>query len=156
LDVSNNICFYPAPYIVTYFNSNSTCYIIWLIMIWTKENITEYMKEKQLYICYKKESKAWRTLAQNRTFWKIFKGIWDKLWYKKEVVRTNILTALFWTYEVYMFWERHLIPNKVSTTELSKEEWIQVIDWALEYAKKIDAWIEITSAEVTNLYESYN
>jgi len=55
-----------------------------------------------------------------------------------------------------MFWKVHLIANKSSTTELSKEEWIQVIDWALEYAKKINAWIEITPRDIQNLYESYN
>ena len=128
-------------------------------MIWNKEQIIEFVnnwKEEQIYICEKKESKPWRTLAQNRTFWKIFKGIWDKLWYSKEIVKTNILTALFWTYQVQMFWKVHLIANKSSTTELSKEEWIQVIDWALEYAKKINAWIEITPRDIQNLYESYN
>ena len=113
-------------------------------------------KEWQIYICVKEESKEGRTLQQNKTFWKIFKGIGDKLWYSKEVVRTNILTALFWTYEVTMFWSTHLIANKSSTATLTKEEWIQVIDWALAYATKIDAWITITSAEVDSLYKSYN
>lgn len=119
-------------------------------------NYLDKWKEGQIYICVKEESKEWRTLAQNRTYWKIFKGIGDKLWYSKEVVRTNILTALFWTYEVKMFWEVHLVPNKTSTTELSKDEAKQVIDASLEYAKKIDAGIEITPREVQSLYESYN
>lgn len=121
--------------------------------------LIEYLqtqKEDINWVCEKSTTKAGRNLAQNRTFWKIFKGIWDKLWYSKEVVRTNILTALFWTYEVQMFWVTHLIPNKTSTTELDKQEWIQVIDWALEYAKKIDAWIEITSRDIQDLINSYN
>jgi len=128
-------------------------------MIWTKKEIIaklEEAREWELYILEKKETKAWRTLQQNKTYWKIFKGIWDKLWYSKEVVRSNVLTALFWTYQVLMFWEIHKLPKKSSTTELSKQEAIQVIDWALEYAKKIDAWIEITPREVQNLYDSYN
>ena len=114
----------------------------------TQEDNIEWIYEK-------KESKAWRSLAQNRTYWKIFKAIWDKLWYKKETVRTNILTALFWTYECRMFWEIHLVPNKTSTTELDKEEAIQVIDWALWYAQKIWAWIEITPREIQDLYNNY-
>ncbi len=128
-------------------------------MKWTKEVIQDYMdnwKEEQEYIIEKATTKPWRSLQQNKTFWKIFKGIGDKLWYSKEVVRTNILTAIFWTYETQMFWETHLIANKTSTATLTKEEWIQVIDWALAYAKKIDAGIEITSAEVDSLYKSYN
>jgi len=115
----------------------------------------EWQDEDIEWIIQKKNTKQGRTLAQNRTFWKIFKGIWDKLWYSKEVVRTNILTALFWTYEVQMFWTTHLIANKSSTTELSKEEAIQVIDWALEYAKKINAWIKITPKDIISLYETY-
>ena len=128
-------------------------------MKWTQEVINEYMdnwKPEQEYICEKISTKAGRTLSQNSTFWKIFKGIGDKLWYSKEVVRTNILTALFWTYEVQMFWSTHLIANKTSTATLTKEEWIHVIDWALAYATKIDAWIVITSREIKSLYESYN
>ena len=120
--------------------------------------LIEYLqtqKEDIEWVVNKKKTKAWRTLQQNKTYWKIFKGIWDKLWYSKEVVRTNILTALFWTYEVQMFWSTHLIPNKSSTTELDKQEAIQLIDGALEYAKKIDAWIEITSREVQDLYNTY-
>lgn len=127
-------------------------------MIWTKETllpILESAEEELLWILEKKETKAGRTLAQNRTYWKIFKGIGDKLGYPKEVVKRNILIALFWTYECQMFWEVHLIPNKSSTTELDKTEAIQVIDWALEYAKKIDAGITITPKEITSLYESY-
>lgn len=123
------------------------------------EQVLEYLdkqKETQeiIVLISKKETQEMRTLAQNRTFWKIFKGIWDKLGYTKETVRTNILTALFWTYECKMFWEVHLVPNKTSTTELSKEEAIQVIDWALEYAKKIDAGIEITPREIQSLYDT--
>ena len=116
----------------------------------------ENWKEEQEYIIEKSTTKPWRSLQQNKTFWKIFKGIGDKLWYSKEVVRTNILTALFWTYEVQMFWSTHLIANKSSTATLTKEEWIQVIDWALAYATKIDAWITITSIEVQSLYDSFN
>jgi len=123
----------------------------------TKELITYLLTQDDdiEWIYEKKKSKPWRSLAQSRTFWKIFKGIWDKLWYSKEVVRTNILTALFWTYEVTMFWSTHLIANKSSTATLTKEEWIQVIDWALAYATKIDAWIQITSREIDSLYESF-
>jgi hypothetical protein len=107
------------------------------------------------WVYEKKESKLWRSLAQNRTYWKIFKWIWDKLGYKKETVRTNILTALFWTYECKMFWIIHLVPNKTSTTELDREEAIKVIDASLAYAKKIDAWIEITPKEIQDLYNNY-
>jgi hypothetical protein len=128
-------------------------------MKWTKEVIQEYIdnwKEDQEYIIEKTTTKAGRSQAQNRTFWKIFKGIGDKLWYSKEIVRTNILTALFWTYEVQMFWSTHLIANKTSTATLTKEEGIQVIDGALAYATKIDAGITITPREITSLYESFN
>ena len=127
-------------------------------MKWTKEQILDFLEdrdEETIYIIEKSTTKAGRSLQQNKTFWKIFKAIGDKLWYSKEVVRTNILTALFWTYEVTMFWSTHLIANKSSTATLTKEEWIQVIDWALAYATKIDAWIQITSREIDSLYESF-
>ena len=120
-----------------------------IIYLLTQDDDVEWIYEK-------KKSKPGRSLQQNKTFWKIFKGIGGKLWYSKEVVRTNILTALFWTYEVQMFWSTHLIANKSSTATLTKEEWIQVIDWALAYATKIDAWIVITPIEVQSLYDSFN
>jgi len=127
-------------------------------MIGNKEKVLEYLEKDKwsIYIIEKHTTKAGRTLAQNRTFYKIFKGIWDKLWYSKETVKKNILTALFWTYECKMFWKIHLIPNKLSTTELSKEEAIELITGALEYAKKIDAGIEIIPREVNDLYNSFN
>ena len=130
-----------------------------LIMQWTHEAIMIYMDKNpddQIYIIDKKETKAGRTRQQEKTYWKIFKWIGGKLWYKKEVVRTNLLTALFWTYEVKMFWEIHLIPNKTSTTELTKEDAIDLIDASLAYAKKIDAWIEIEWPEIQSLYNTYN
>ena len=127
-------------------------------MIWNKEEILNFLENKKDDIRWfidKEKNKSSHTRQQQKTFWKIFKAIGDKLWYSKEVVRTNILTALFWTYEVTMFWSTHLIANKSSTATLTKEEWIQVIDWALAYATKIDAWIQITSREIDSLYESF-
>ncbi len=125
-------------------------------MKWNKEKIIEYMKDDQEYICCKVESKEGRTIAQNRTYWKIFTGIGQKLWYSKEETKLNILTALFWTYEIKMFWEVHKIPHKTSTTQLSKDEAIHLIDSSLAYAKKIGAWIKIEPREITSLYNTYN
>lgn len=125
----------------------------------TKIEIIDYLKrqkDNQEWIIQKIESKQWRTLTQNCTYYMIFWAIWNKLWYDKEVVKRNILTALFWTYECTMFWDIHLVPNKLRTRDLDKKEAIRLIDSSLEYAKKIWAWIEITGAEIRSLYDSYN
>jgi len=46
------------------------------------------------------------------------------------------------------------LPNKTSTTELNKDEATKLIDASLEYAKKIDAGIEITPRDIQNLYNN--
>ena len=128
-------------------------------MIWTKLEIEKYMDkwtEEQEYIIDKKESKAGKTRRQEKTYYKIFWWIWNFLWYDKEVVKQNILKALFGTYEVKMFWETHLVANKSRTRDLTKEEAILLIDSSLAYAKNIGAGIEITSVEMQSLYDSYN
>lgn len=112
-------------------------------------------KDDVEWVLEKTTTKKGRTLAQNRTFKKIFTWIGNYLGYTKEEVRTKILIALFWTYELKMLWSTHLIPNKTSTADLTKEEGILVIEWSLAYAKKIGAGIEITSREISSLYNTY-
>ena len=100
-----------------------------------------------------KETREMKSRQQEKTYYKIFDWIGKYLWYDKEIVKQNILKALFWTYEVKMFWEIHLVANISRTRDLKKDQARLLIDWSLEYAKKIGAWIDITPKEVKSLYD---
>lgn len=127
-------------------------------MIWNKEKIIEYIsksKEEQIYIIDKKESKAWRTRQQEKTYYKILNAIANHLGYNIEEVKIYILSWCFGTHPLKLSKEYMEIPNISRTSILTKEQWIFFIDTLLAFVTIKDVPVQITSAEVQSLYDSY-
>ena len=123
--------------------------------------ITEHLESlnpEKSYICYieEKESKESRTLAQNRTYYKILTAISKHLWYSLQEVKIYLLSGCFWTHKLKLSKTEIEVPNISQTSMLTKEQWIFFIDTILTFAKLKNVPIEIESAEVKSLYDSYN
>ena len=128
-------------------------------MQWTKVEILEYLnkwKEDQIYIIDKKESKTWRTRRQEKTYYKILNAIANHLGYNIEEVKIYMLSWCFGTHPLKLSKEYMKIPNISRTSELTKTQWIFFIDTLLQFVEIKGVPVTITSAEVQNLYESYN
>ena len=128
-------------------------------MKWKAEDVMIYMdkhKEDQVFICVKEESKAGRTIQQNRTWYKLFNWISSHLWYNVEEVKSFLLAWTFGTHKMKLNTEDIEVPNESRTSLLTKEQGIFFIDTILQFVKLKDIPVEITSAEVQSLYESYN
>jgi len=124
-------------------------------MIWNKNQITEYVfkgKEEQIYICYKKESKSWRTLGQNNFFYWLFSDIEKQSPFSSETIKQYILSRVFWKKEVY--WE--LVNNKTQTSKLTTKEAADLINWIIIFCEENTLRMRYTSAEARSLYNSFN
>jgi len=128
-------------------------------MKWTKQIIQQYIdkgKQDQVYICVKEENKEWRTIAQNRTWYKLFNWISTHLWYNIEEVKSFLLAGTFGTHKMKLNTEEIEVPNESRTSKLTKEQWIFFIDTILKFVKLKDIPVEITPREIQSLYDSYN
>lgn len=121
--------------------------------------IQEYMenwKEEQVYIIEKATTKPWRSLQQNKTFYKLFTDIGNHLWETKEDVHDMMLWGIFGTKEVKIWVITRDVNIEKHTSKLTKEQGIKFIDTMLAFTKRENMPITVTSAEIKNLYESYN
>lgn len=125
-------------------------------MKWNKEKITNYMKDNQVYICVKEESKEGRTLQQNRTWYKLFNWISSHLWYNTDEVKSFLLAGTFGTHKMKLNTEEIEVPNESRTSMLTKEQGIFFIETILAFVKMKDIPINITPIEVQSLYDSFN
>lgn len=121
-----------------------------------KEVINNYMKDNQVYICVKEESKEGRTIQQNATLHKIIEAIRQFKSWSMEDAKKYTLVFTFWYESVEYMWEVILVPQHTSTAKLKKVEAIKYIDFLIEYCKENDIWVVITPREITSLYESFN
>lgn len=124
----------------------------------TNELIEFLQKQKhnQEWIIQKTNSKKWRTLAQNKTFWKLFKDVGNHLWESKDDVHDMMLWWVFWTKEVTIWILTKEVLIEKHTSKLTKEKGIKFIDTMLAFCKKYNLPITITSREIESLYKSYN
>lgn len=118
----------------------------------------ESLKQNEEIIVWinKKENRETRSLSQSRTFRLLFTGIWNHLWYSKEEIHDIMLWWVFGTYEVVLWPITKQMLNKPKTSELSKEEWIHFITSIIEFCKKENIPVEITSRDIQSLYDSFN
>lgn len=107
------------------------------------------------WVIQKKETKQGRSLAQNRTWYKLFWAISKHLWYNVQEVKIYMLSWCFWTKKLKMSKEEIEVPVISNTSDLTKEQWIFFIDTIIAFAKIKNVPVEITSEEVRNLYDSY-
>lgn len=127
-------------------------------MLWNKTQVIEYInkgKEWQRYIVCKEESKEWRTLAQNRTWWKLLTAIWVHKYWDTEDAKKYTLIFMFWHKENKYKWRTIYIPNETSTKALSKEKAIKYLDFLIEYCKEEKVPVVITPREIQDLYNYY-
>jgi len=127
-------------------------------MKWNKETIIDYLnkwKEGQEYICAKVESKEWRTIAQNRTWYKLFNWISTHLWYNTDEVKSFLLAGTFGTHKMKLNKEEIEVSNESRTSTLNKEQGIFFIETILAFVKLKEIPIEINSREIDSLYESF-
>jgi len=127
-------------------------------MIWKPQELIEKLQKAkdELYVLEKKESKAWRTLAQNKTWYKLFWWIAKHLWNDIQEVKIYFMIGCFWSQKICLSSQEMEIPIISETHKLTKEQWIFLIDTLITFTKIKNIPIEITSAEITNLYDNYN
>lgn len=128
-------------------------------MQWTHEDIMIYMDkypDDQIYIIHKKESKPWRTLQQNNTFYKLFTDIGNHLWEDKDDVHDMMLWWTFWTREVTIWKIKKEVLIEKHTSKLDKEQGTRFIKTILAFCEKYDLPITVTSREIQSLYNTYN
>lgn len=127
-------------------------------MIWTHQQIREYLdkwKEKQIYICEKKETKAGRTLQQNKTWYKLFWWIAKHLWNDIQEVKIYFMIWCFGSKKICLSLNEMEIPIVSETHKLTKEQWIFLIDTLITFTKIKNIPIEICSNDIKSLYDSY-
>ena len=123
--------------------------------------ISEYLEaryfdnKEYIVIISEKETKEIRTLAQNKSFRKLFTDIWNHLWETKEDVKEMLLGWVFGTKEVKIWKIIRDVNIEKHTSELTKEQWIHFIECILAFVKKYDMPITITSNELKSLFDSY-
>jgi len=132
---------------------------------WTPEKIieqlTEYVnknkhKDKLVAHISNKETKEMRTLAQNRTWYKLFWWISKFLWNDIQEVKIYFMIWCFWSKKLKLSQIIMEIPITSETKKLTKEQGIFLIDTLLTFVKYKNIPIEITPREIQSLYDSYN
>ena len=128
-------------------------------MIETKQDIEKMLvfadDTDEFYFFEKADTKEKRTLAQNRTLYKILNAISKHLWNPVQEVKIYMLSWCFWTHKIKLSKSEIEVPDISKTSELTKEQWIFFIDTILTFAKIKDVPIEITPREIESLYNSY-
>ena len=129
-------------------------------MLHTKQDIEKMLvfadDKDEFYFFEKADTKEKRSLAQNRTLYKILNAISKHLWNPVQEVKIYMLSWCFWTHKIKLSKTEIEVPNISQTSELTKEQWIFFIDTILAFARIKDVPIEITSRDIQNLYDSYN
>jgi len=118
----------------------------------------EYLKtqsEEIDWVFDKINTKAGKTRQQEKTYYKLFGAISKHLWYSLDEVKIYVLSGCFWTKKLKMNREEIEIPVISRTRDLTKEQWIFLIDTLISFAKIKNVPVKITSAEIDSLYNSY-
>ena len=122
----------------------------------TKEAIEYLSAKKEIeWEILKADTKWARTLKQNRMFKWLFSEIWKHQWWKWYEVQWFFMKALFGVKSIKMFWEIQDIPNISSTTQLSKEQAIDLIDSILNFIRHHDIPCKYSPREIESLYASF-
>jgi hypothetical protein len=128
-------------------------------MIWIKKDILLFLEDKnesKIFEIKEKREKSIRSIRQNDTFYKLFTEIWKHLWYNKDEMHDILLWWVFGTYDIEIWPIKRQMLNKPETSKLTKEEWTLFITAIIEFCKKHNIPVEITSRELESLYNTYN
>lgn len=116
----------------------------------------EKNEHKQIH-CFisTKETKEIRTLAQNRTFYKLFTDIGNHLWETPEDIKEILLKWIFWVRVIKMWNFESEQAIEKHTSKLDIVQGKEFIDKTLAFVKKYNMPITIESKELKSLYDSY-
>ena len=110
------------------------------------------MKDNQVYICAKEESKEGRTLQQNDFYYWIFSEIEKQTPFSQETIKQYLLWRAFWEKEVY--WK--IVNNKTKTSKFTKKEAQEFITAILDFCTEHTLHIKYSSREEQSLFNTYN
>jgi len=134
--------------------------IVWnkFTILWELSRKLKKEKLTKQFVCLisTKETKEIRTAWQNRTFYKLFTDIWNHLGEHKDDVHDMLLGWVFWTKQVTIGRITREVNIEKHTSKLDKEKGKRFIDTILDFCKRENMPITITSRELQSLYESYN
>ena len=112
-------------------------------------------KEDTDWVFDKSTTKAGKTRQQEKTYYKLFWAISKHLWYNMQEVKIYMLSGCFWTKKLKLSKEEMEIPVISNTSDLTKEQWIFLIDTLIAFAKIKNVPVKIENAEIQNLYATY-
>lgn len=125
---------------------------------WNKKEIIEFLekqKENISWDLYKTFTKEGISKAQKNTFELLFWIISKYQWYHRDEIKIFFLIWCFWE-KHFMMWDKEImIPTVWSTMNLSKEQWIFLIDTILEYIKIQNIPFTLTTRELQSLYDNF-
>lgn len=128
-------------------------------MIWNKEQIEAYLvfqDEAQQFFIDKIDSKESRTRQQEKTYYLIMNSIAKHLGYSVNEVKMYMLSGAFWTKKLKLSKTEIEVPVISRTSEFTKEQGIFFIDCLLTFCKLKQIPIQIETAEIKSLYETYS
>jgi len=127
-------------------------------MIGVKKDIEKALvfatDEEQYYFEKLPLTSEQKTRAQERTYYRCFKIIWDKLGYDKWFTKECLMKWVFWVKTIKMWWMQFEVALKWSTKELTKEEAILLIDRIVDFWRKLKLWEIVSSLERQSLFNN--
>ena len=127
-------------------------------MRWNKKEIIEFLekqKENISWDLYKTFTKEGISKAQKNTFELLFWIISKYQWYYRDEIKIFFLIWCFWQKPFKMWDKEIMIPTVWSTMNLSKEQWIFLIETILEYINIQNIPFTLTTRELQSLYDNF-
>lgn len=103
--------------------------------------------DREIERWYREDKASQKTRAQERTYYRCFSVIWNKLGYSGAKVKSIMLKAVFGVDKIKaggIEWEE---AKKPSTKDLTKEEAQLLIDAMIQFAKNLWLWDIVTPRE---------
>ena len=128
------------------------------MMRWNKKEIIEFLekqKENISWDLYKTFTKEGISKAQKNTFELLFWIISKYQWYYRDEIKIFFLIWCFWQKPFKMWDKEIMIPTVWSTMNLSKEQWIFLIETILEYINIQNIPFTLTTRELQSLYDNF-
>ena len=127
-------------------------------MRWNKKEIIEFLekqKENISWDLYKTSTQEGISKAQKNTFELLFWIISKYQWYYRDEIKIFFLIWCFWQKPFKMWDKEIMIPTVWSTMNLSKEQWIFLIETILEYINIQNIPFTLTTRELQSLYDNF-
>jgi len=122
-----------------------------------KQEVIENLTEGKDYLLYELPlTVKQKSRAQECTYYRCFKLIWDKMGITSDEVRENVLKALFWVNTSKFWWVTYENANISRTSSLNIIQAKYLIESLIEFWKKLKINNMVTSKELINLFDNQN